>query len=543
MVGIKLLGSSVVWINETLASDISAKAHALLVYLAMTRVPQHRSHVASLLWTNKPAPQALTNLRGILHELKTLAEAHKISLVEADRKTLQLSSTTDVIVDTHTFETLVRDLTSKTKLEQAVSQYDGEFMQNFNVIGADDFENWVTTTRARLHDKYITALENLANLHDVSNEQDQAINFLQKLVHTEPFREDIHLQLMKLFVNAGQRANALLQYDTCKNILARELNTEPSPELQSYYQELVGKQTRSYSETALQLQPNESSTNESSASSIHHHKFIVGPPITQPEHFFGRDYYLRRIFGWWQQPPFGHVAIIGHRRSGKTSLLQHLKPISGYCPVTRNAKQKTHWLEEAEHYRWMFIDFQDPRMRRLSSLLSYLLIHFDITPPNNCTLELFMDLATEKQWTIPTIILMDELEAGLAADELDQSFWWAMRALTQITDGMIGIAVASHEQPMKIADSLDKSSPFFNIFTTLELGPFTETEAQEFIDSIDQRYSTEECDWILQQSGCWPCLLQLLCQEKYLAVQNDIGVENWRNNALHQLQRYRYLLQ
>jgi len=154
-----------------------------------------------------------------------------------------------------------------------------------------------------------------------------------------------------------------------------------------------------------------------------------------------------------------------------------------------------------------------------------------------------MDLATASAWGTPTLILMDELEAGLASDELNQSFWWTLRALTQMTDGLIGIALASRDQPMKVAECLDKSSPFFNIFTTLEIGPFEKSEALEFIDSIDHHYTTEERQWILARSGCWPCLLQLLCQEKYLAGKQENGDQEWRGKALHQVQSYAHLFE
>jgi len=56
--------------------------------------------------------------------------------------------------------------------------------------------------------------------------------------------------------------------------------------------------------------------------------FIAGPPITHPRHFFGRTRELRRLFGLWQQAPLQNAAIIGPRRSGKTSLLNYLRTIT-----------------------------------------------------------------------------------------------------------------------------------------------------------------------------------------------------------------------
>ena len=195
-------------------------------------------------------------------------------------------------------------------------------------------------------------------------------------------------------------------------------------------------------------------------------KFIVGPPVCSPELFFGRRAVLSRIFESWRQPPFGHISITGPRRSGKTSLLQHLRPISGGAKIKTRKNQKSNWLESADRYQWIFINFQDPRMRSQSFLLNWILDHTGHQPITDCSLEQFMDQVTGYRWTTPTIILMDELEAGLASEELDQPFWWMLRSLTQMTEGLIGIVLASYQQPMQAAENLGKTSPFFNIFTS-----------------------------------------------------------------------------
>ena len=533
MVVLKLLGSCTVWINGKEVSDISAKALGLLCYLALARTPQDRSHIAALLWTDKPPALALTNLRGILHELKVISDANNTTLIDANRRSLQLSAETQFDIDAAEFSRLVSQENSKETLQQANDLYAGQFLPGFSLRGADEFDEWVATKRATLQDNYIGALENLADLNEQISSLDLSVRSLQAITQLEPFREDIHLRLMKLFLQTGKRASALQQYEQCKNILATELNTTPSSEIQNLYNSLTESPAIQYPDGSI----------HNPASEAGKHKFIVGPPITQSHHFFGRENYLQRIFGWWQQPPFGHVAIVGKRRSGKTSLLKHLKPISGSHTEAVRRGQKSNWLANAQSYRWIEINFQDPRMRSLSKVLAHILKGCDLNPPDNCTLETFMEVATENPWRTPTIILMDELEAGLASDELDQAFWWSLRALTQMTDGYIGIALAAFDRPMQAADNMNKTSPFFNIFSTLELGPFEVSEAKSFIQSIDIDFTESDCQWILEQSGCWPCLLQLLCQENYIARQSNNGTEKWQDNALNQLQSYAYLLQ
>jgi hypothetical protein len=56
--------------------------------------------------------------------------------------------------------------------------------------------------------------------------------------------------------------------------------------------------------------------------------FVVGSPILHPRCFFGRERELKRLFGLFKYIPLQNAAIIGPRRSGKTSLLQQLKNLA-----------------------------------------------------------------------------------------------------------------------------------------------------------------------------------------------------------------------
>ena len=54
----------------------SAKARALLVYLAVTGTPQSRSALAGLLWSDLPEEAARTNLRLVLTKLRRALPGH-----------------------------------------------------------------------------------------------------------------------------------------------------------------------------------------------------------------------------------------------------------------------------------------------------------------------------------------------------------------------------------------------------------------------------------------------------------------------------------
>ena len=285
-------------------------------------------------------------------------------------------------------------------------------------------------------------------------------------------------------------------------------------------------------------------------SSLHAHDpaqllspFVVGPPITQPRQFFGRERELQRIFGWWQLFPLQNVAIVGRKRSGKTSLLHYLRRITQTPSNELRPDQRNDWLPQPERFRWILVDFQDPRMTRLERLLGFLLSSLGIEAPAPCTLDSFMDSVNGRIHR-PTIILMDELVAALEAPELDISFWWALRALVSHgSHGNLAFVLSAHDLPMVMAETQGKPSPFFNLFSTLELGPLTETAARALIASSPQPFPAEDADWIVEQSRCWPALVQILSQARLDALQGRLDNAGWQEEGLRQIDRFAYLLQ
>ncbi|MGH9509964.1 MAG: hypothetical protein ACRD2M_08510 [Terriglobales bacterium] len=270
--------------------------------------------------------------------------------------------------------------------------------------------------------------------------------------------------------------------------------------------------------------------------------FVVGPPITTPRQFFGRERELKRIFGLWRRFPLQHVAVIGQRRSGKTSLLHYLKDITQANPAELRPGQRADWLPQPERYRWLLVDFQDARMAHRERLLRHLLTGLGLPIPDPCDMDNFMD-AVGHHLDAPTVILMDEIEAGLASAELDESFWWSLRTLvSHYSDGNLAFLVTAHASPAQLAHDHAKPSPFFNIFHILELGPFTEKEARDLIASSPDPFAPADVEWILDQSGRWPSLLQILCQACLTALEEGQAGDAWQEEGLRQMAPFRYLL-
>jgi hypothetical protein len=240
--------------------------------------------------------------------------------------------------------------------------------------------------------------------------------------------------------------------------------------------------------------------------------FITGTPIEHPKNFFGREKELKRLFNLLKTHPLQNAAIIGKRRSGKTSLLNYLRRIMTTPVEQLRPGQKCDWLPNPEAHRWIFVDFQDVRMAQRERLLRFLLESMELPVPVPCDLESFMDQVSGNVQQ-PTVILMDEIGVGLRrCPELDDEFWECLRALaTNQTGGNLAFVLATPEDPINLAHNTGHSSPFFNIFGyTTTLTPLTELEARELVASSPLCFPESDTNWILSHIVRWPLLLQLI---------------------------------
>jgi hypothetical protein len=156
--------------------------------------------------------------------------------------------------------------------------------------------------------------------------------------------------------------------------------------------------------------------------------FVVGLPITTPRQFFGRERELKRIFDLWQHFPLQSIALMGLKRSGKTSLLHYLQTITQASSAQLRPGQRSDWLPQPQPFQWVFVDFQDARLGKQERLLPYLLTSLGMPVPDPCRLDNFMDVFSAHLYN-PSVILMDEISAGLASPELDETFWGSLRSL------------------------------------------------------------------------------------------------------------------
>src|SRR5260370_38366785 len=72
------------------------------------------------------------------------------------------------------------------------------------------------------------------------SEYDLAIDCARRILGCDPLREEVHRDLMRLHLTAGQPAAAMRQYRLCEELLRQELAVEPAPETRALLAPILG---------------------------------------------------------------------------------------------------------------------------------------------------------------------------------------------------------------------------------------------------------------------------------------------------------------
>ena len=239
VLSIRLFGALDLRYGDRLLSPLaSARAETLLAYLVLHRdAPQSRQHLAFVLWPDSSEPQARTNLRHLLHDLRrALPDADRFLDVSA--RTLRWCTDAPYWLDVAVFEDALARAQDDTvdgglvALREAVATYTGDLLD-------DCYDDWLVARREQLRLRYLDALERLAMLLGERGDHAQASELAERLVRNDPLNEQAYRLLMRLHAESGQLARALQTYHLCSAMLERELGVEPSPATRAAYEALL----------------------------------------------------------------------------------------------------------------------------------------------------------------------------------------------------------------------------------------------------------------------------------------------------------------
>lgn len=226
---------------------VSGRCGSLLAYLALGRGRYFsRTELLGTLWPERVASMTAGSFNTALWRLRRLVECPPFEhgeLIASDRRgAIGLNGSQEVWLDIEEFERRIASGLSRpieqlgdTEIEDlrtGVALYKSDILMEFT-------DDWALREREKHRRHYLNALWRLMQLSTIRREYGDGIRYAQSILDCDTLREDVHRELMQLFVLSGQRAQALRQFETCRDMLRRELAIQPMRETLALYRQIA----------------------------------------------------------------------------------------------------------------------------------------------------------------------------------------------------------------------------------------------------------------------------------------------------------------
>lgn len=236
---IRLLGGIRVGIPGRDITFPTKKAASLFAFLVFHHDRAfRRERLSGILWGDTQEERASRNLSTALWRVrKSLGGVDQLTL-SSDREIVRLSFVPgQVDCDVERFRIGVDAADNHAGAErlrwlrEAERLYSGDFLE-----GLDD--EWCEDQRRILRSLFVDVLKKLARELKEAGNFREGVQYLQRLISIDPLDEDIHRDLMLMHYLVGDRHAAMRQYEIVKQVLAEELQVEPSTATTALYEQI-----------------------------------------------------------------------------------------------------------------------------------------------------------------------------------------------------------------------------------------------------------------------------------------------------------------
>jgi len=228
----------------------SRKSGELFAYLALNRkAPHTREHLAGVFWGESTEERARHTLNTTLWRINRVLEppdapAHERGYLRVTPQHIGFNAASGVWLDVAEFESRCELAEQTDSAEQRVKLYSQAVNLYRGDLLADCYEDWCIVERERLQGLYVLALARPMEHNFSKTEYDRAIDCARRILSCDPLREEVHRDLMRLHMHAGQPAAALRQYRNCEDLLRDELGVEPATETRAMLAPILGASAR-----------------------------------------------------------------------------------------------------------------------------------------------------------------------------------------------------------------------------------------------------------------------------------------------------------
>ena len=243
--------------------------------------------------------------------------------------------------------------------------------------------------------------------------------------------------------------------------------------------------------------------------------YVYKEPLKGRQGFFNRNSEITRVTSRIAADRPQSISIVGAPRAGKTSLLNYL-----YDPESRAG-----YLDDPPRYLFLLLKLMEvpPDSPPAFFALVDAALQQEGEGSMKPTYEGFEELVKRlMQEARKLIVFCDDFGLVTSNSKFPLDFFSIMRSVANSND--VGYVTTSYAPLQQLCYTPDiEESPFFNIFTTVNLEPFKDEEARRLVEApareAGEPFATET-EWILKLAGAWPYLLQLTASLAFEARVN-----------------------
>jgi DNA-binding SARP family transcriptional activator len=241
---VSLFGTVSVWHeDEQKQLKLTPVIQELLAFLLLSsRYPHPRDVLAELLWGEYSQEKARGCLKTALWRLRNALEPQGIPsgtyLLSTVQGEIAFNYDSPHWVDVDAFIQQVTPVLSRSSADiheadaeacnAALKLYTGDLMEGF-------YDDWAIQQRERLRTIYLETLTRMVQYYRDRRQPDRGIYYARCILEIDPLREEIHREMMHLYLESGQRPQAIKQYELCQAVLQRELGISPMEETQQLH--------------------------------------------------------------------------------------------------------------------------------------------------------------------------------------------------------------------------------------------------------------------------------------------------------------------
>ncbi len=226
--------------------------------------------------------------------------------------------------------------------------------------------------------------------------------------------------------------------------------------------------------------------------------YSPGQPIENEEMFFGRKRELEHIFEAVTNGSKIDVLLIGQRRAGKTTMLNHLsRKLHQRCSVVSFDSQTTQFKEPCQLTRFI-IDHLPIELDEMTR--QELMDENDLFYLN----DLLNEMLSHRLGRVVLLIDEGELLWQFGGDPILLLF----RGMLQ-NNPSLACVMAGTEKLLEMRNPDNRFSPFFNAFLPTRIGALEEKDARELLtEPISADYFDDSLETVIALTGGNPYLLQ-----------------------------------